>query len=243
MRDPQIRILLDTALLAALAAAVAPAQAGRLDLDAVVHGQEVVPANGSTYRAVKTRTENGWERLVVTPQGRRWVRDGLFTMYRSDGSVRERAAYIGGLRQGVVSCYAPDGTVSERATWRDGVLHGDRTTFHRNGRPKFHWAYVVGKRQGLATLHREDGTLEELATFVDDRKHGQHVHYEQFAGERRTSRVVDFVAGKQHGHEVRYRVADGAMLWRKTFVNGLQVGATEKWSPPVTSLTPRRRNR
>jgi antitoxin component YwqK of YwqJK toxin-antitoxin module len=218
MKNSIIPTLAHAALLALLAAAGGRAQNGRLDSESATHGQQVVLANGSEYRAVKTRTEQGWERLVATPQGKRWVRCGLFTKYRSDGSIRERATY------------------------RDGALHGARTTYHPNGRPQFHYGYVQGKRQGLATLHRDDGTLEEEATFVDDLKHGTHRHYEQFAGERRVSKVIDYVGGKQHGHEVKYRVADGAILWRNTYVNGVRVG-TERWSPPATSLTPRQRGR
>jgi len=198
----------------------------------------VTPELGAR-RDVVTKHERGSERAITTDKGPRWVRDGVFTRFHPDGSLKAEVVYVNGLEQGVATSYE-EGRVTERVTYHQGKRHGESTTYHPNGRVEKTYTYVDGQKHGVAQMFRSDGSLQQQVPYVNDKKHGKYTYYAQFAGQRRVSKEVDYVDGKREGFEIEYRPADGAVTKRSTYVNDVMVHS-ERLSPSSTGLTPRPR--
>lgn len=91
--------------------------------------------------------------------------------------------------------YYPNGVPEEMSSYKDGVLDGERKTFHFTGEPNVieEWScgyqhgttvlfqngqkcseisYIRGKKQGLEKRYDDNGHLVEEITWVDGKKHG-----------------------------------------------------------------------
>jgi antitoxin component YwqK of YwqJK toxin-antitoxin module len=73
---------------------------------------------------------------ILSSDGKRWVRHGLFRAYSEDGELISEGSYSNGREEGL---------------WRD---------FHENGQIAAEGFYVAGKEHGLWRFWSSDGTPE-----------------------------------------------------------------------------------
>ena len=78
---------------------------------------------------------------VMSPDGTKWIRAGLFVAYHQNGQVQSEGHYEEGLEHGV---------------WKD---------FFPNGKVAAEGQYNLGKESGKWRFYKEDGSLAEETTY------------------------------------------------------------------------------
>ncbi|MBN3724654.1 toxin-antitoxin system YwqK family antitoxin [Burkholderia sp. Ac-20379] len=78
---------------------------------------------------------------MLSPDGTRWIRHGLFVAYHENGTIASEGDYVQGKEEGV---------------WRD---------FHESGKPAAEGAYLGGEKHGRWRYWREDGSEEAAETY------------------------------------------------------------------------------
>jgi antitoxin component YwqK of YwqJK toxin-antitoxin module len=79
---------------------------------------------------------------VMSPDGTRWIRHGLFVEYQENGTVVSEGQYVNG---------------KEDVPWRD---------FHPNGQPASEGCYRKGKEVGVWRFWKPDGTEEPSTNYA-----------------------------------------------------------------------------
>jgi len=82
----------------------------------------------------------------LAPDGKKWIRHGLFVEYHRDGTVASEGNYEHGLEEGL---------------WRD---------FHANGKRAAEGSYRAGKQHGEWSYWDEDGEPEGSSSYEDGRE-------------------------------------------------------------------------
>jgi hypothetical protein len=80
---------------------------------------------------------------VLSPDGKSWIRHGLFRAYSEDGQLVSEGMYVNGLEEG---------------RWRD---------FHSNGHLAAEGSYSAGKEHGVWRHWKADGTPEAATNYVN----------------------------------------------------------------------------
>ena len=78
---------------------------------------------------------------VLSEDGKRWVRHGLYVEYSESGQVLSEGHYVNGTEEGL---------------WR---------SFHENGQKAAEGAYIVGKEEGVWRFWNPSGEAEEPVTY------------------------------------------------------------------------------
>ncbi len=90
------------------------------------------------------------------------VQDGWQEVKIPDGGVM-KGEVIGGVRQGPWTSYFADGTIRSRGTYVNGELHGPTEVFHANGMPYYRGNYGNGLTVGEWQFYDEAGVLVKTA--------------------------------------------------------------------------------
>ena len=80
---------------------------------------------------------------VLAPDGKQWIRHGLFVAYDENGKVTSEVTYLNGLE------------------------NGRSVDYYENGQIAAEGNYSNGKEQGIWRFFRPDGTPEKMASFLD----------------------------------------------------------------------------
>ncbi len=90
------------------------------------------------------------------------VQDGWQEVQIPDGGVM-KGEVVGGVRQGPWTSYFADGTIRSRGTYVNGELHGPTEVFHPNGMPYYTGNYGNGLTVGEWHFYDEAGVLVKTA--------------------------------------------------------------------------------
>lgn len=90
------------------------------------------------------------------------VTDGLLEIEVVDGGVM-KGEVRNGIRQGPWTSYFANGTIRSRGTYVDGELDGPTEVFHPNGMPLYTGQYRVGLSVGEWLFFDQNGTLIKTA--------------------------------------------------------------------------------
>lgn len=126
---------------------------------------------------VTTLYENGKTKEIysINKEG---VKNGLYKMFREDGSLSEESHYAKGQLSGKRKIYFPDGKQVEiEENYIADELVGDHVVFYPSGAKLLESTFVEGKMNGLLTKYFEDGSINETVTFVDNEEQGPFKEY------------------------------------------------------------------
>lgn len=93
------------------------------------------------------------------------VVNGWQEVHTQNGGVM-KGELLDGVRQGPWTAYFPDGTVRSRSSYLDGKLHGSTEVFHENGSPYYVGQYNMGKAVGEWRFFDPQGN--QIRTAVHD---------------------------------------------------------------------------
>jgi antitoxin component YwqK of YwqJK toxin-antitoxin module len=111
--------------------------------------------------------------------------------------------------------------------WKDGVLHGPKTTWFQNEKVRQIMHFHMGQRHGEFMTHHENGQLKEKGNYHFDTLHGTS---EGFYKNGRKQFVFNYNKGVRDGLNEMF-FDNGKPEQKVTFVNGKIHGAFTSWYP------------
>ena len=93
------------------------------------------------------------------------VSNGWQEVHTQDGGVM-KGELLNGARQGAWTAYFPDGTMRSRSSYMNGKLHGPTEVFHENGSAYYVGQYNMGNAVGEWRFFDPQGNL--IRTAVHD---------------------------------------------------------------------------
>lgn len=98
--------------------------------------------------------------------------------------IGEEEAYTGIL----IGYFNKDQGMKCSMTYKEGLLHGERVLYYRNGIIKSRESYANGHKDGVTYHYYDTGQLMSKITYVAGKKNGEKVHYHK-SGEVKTRTV------------------------------------------------------
>ena len=137
----------------------------------------------------------------------------------------------------VVEKAGPDGTVLTRIEgWRDEdgnfVYHGKLINLWETGQKKSEVHYVNGIRHGLRAAWYRDGTPWNHGEFVDGKAHGT---WTEWLSNGAKGRETHYINGGLNGWLIEW-FPDGTMKRKVMYVDGLRQGRETHWDREQTIL-------
>ena len=106
------------------------------------------------------------------------VRQGLWTTWWEEGTLRREAEHLDGEWQGRVAEYGRDGHELSEGGYAAGLPEGVLTTWYPGGGgKKSEKTYHAGRQEGLATTWFEGGQMESRGEMLDGKQHGDWVYW------------------------------------------------------------------
>jgi antitoxin component YwqK of YwqJK toxin-antitoxin module len=125
------------------------------------------------------------------------LEDGLWTVFRKDGSRDWARQYVAGVQQGYQRSWTTTGELLEEKWFRDGQLHGTWRVWDAAGVLRQESHFLEGEPEGLQLNWDEQGQLIARGTITDGLRDGTFVIDLMNAEETASKRmVVEFRAGK-----------------------------------------------
>jgi antitoxin component YwqK of YwqJK toxin-antitoxin module len=81
---------------------------------------------------------------VLAPDGKRWLRHGLFVEYAENGAVISEGAYVDGREHGRWRDYHPNGAPAAEGTYEHGLEHGEWRFWDEHGNEERRVIYEHG---------------------------------------------------------------------------------------------------
>ena len=120
-------------------------------------------------------------------------KDGLYKMFREDGTLQEESNYKSDVLHGKRKLYYPNGTQVEiEELYKDGSMEGEHFVYYPSGKLMIETNYSDNKMNGLFTKYFETGEIMETITFKDNHEMGPFEEY----------------------------YANGKVQWKGTYLNG-----------------------
>lgn len=102
------------------------------------------------------------------------IRHGFHkTWYPGGRALKSEHLYDGGILNGEYTLYFSDGTIRETGSYRFGLKHGRYKSFHRNGKIHMEGMYQDGKKNGDFVVTSSNGTHIQKGPYFLDLKHGK----------------------------------------------------------------------
>jgi antitoxin component YwqK of YwqJK toxin-antitoxin module len=130
--------------------------------------------------------DNGWAEIQYAGD----ERDGLWTVYRADGSKDWERQYVAGRQSGYERTWDEVGYLIEEKWFLDGLLHGSWRTWDSSGVLRRHYQFVKGQQEGLQSCWDETGNLIAQGTITAGLREGTFVADVLNASETATKRMV-----------------------------------------------------
>ena len=129
--------------------------------------------------------------------------------------------YQGELKDSVWTMYSPDGKVISKESYKTGVLHGQKTTYHTNGRIAEEGFFENGLKNGLWTRSTEEGQKISSVHYSEDLPEGEAVYWD---GQGQKVASGSYVHGLESGWWVFYE--DGRPKERVRYRAGKELERT-----------------
>ncbi len=107
---------------------------------------------------------------IITKEGRK---EGAWTYFFEDGSVRAKGRYAANLETGKWSYYASTGKVEQTGDYKNGKFDGLWTWFYENGNVKREEEFYNGKEEGSYTEYDESGNIIAQGKYYDGEREGE----------------------------------------------------------------------
>lgn len=111
--------------------------------------------------------------------------------------------------------------------WKEGILHGKKTTWYKNKQVRETLHFVEGVRDGEFEQFYPNGSLKEKGTYKNDQLHGT---YTGFYKNGQTRFVLNYEHGNKTGYNVLY-FENGQMEQEVSIENGKINGTFKSWYP------------
>jgi len=131
---------------------------------------------GCKSEYIETKDENGnvIERYQVNTENQK---DGLLTIYSTDGVIGETANYKNGKLSGVRKIFYADGNLEIEENYQNDIADGPYKVYHPNGKVNFEANYANGVLQGITKTYNDKGQLKEEVTFSNNDENGPFKEY------------------------------------------------------------------
>lgn len=106
------------------------------------------------------------------------VREGLWTAWRSDGTLRSRGYYAEGLRHGRWESFSQEGTLLGEVDYVSGSRHGDWRAYADDGQVLEEGQYEENAASGLWVKYYSGGSIKERGHFVNGLREGRWEFYD-----------------------------------------------------------------
>jgi len=155
---------------------------------------------------------------------RRARRHGHCTVYYpNNGGVQFVGEMLNGKACGFgIMYYAHTGFKRAEGEFRDDMLNGYGTTYHRNGTKSYEGHWLNGMHHGVGDRFRDDGVRKLHGSWHKGKVHGHATRY----GRDGVTVVFDgeFVRGAASGRGSKYYYPSGKLAFQGEFKNGLYHG-------------------
>ncbi len=105
------------------------------------------------------------------------TREGLFTVYWSNGKKKHEGEYKNGKRDGLWTAWYFDGEKRSEGNYEKGDLQGEWSFFHRNGQLKTKPTYLDDEKHGVSVFFYDNGDKLEDANFSKGKLDGEFTNY------------------------------------------------------------------
>ncbi len=95
------------------------------------------------------------------------VLNGAYSFFYSNGTLREKGVFVGGLKNGECLQYYSTSKIAAKRVYFSGVMEGEQREFHPNGSPAIVYNYQNGFLNGSFNQYYKDGTLMQSGFFVN----------------------------------------------------------------------------
>lgn len=84
---------------------------------------------------------------VLAPDGRRWLRHGLFVEYSEAGKVLSEGKYVDGKEHGLWRDFHPNGVLASEGNYEHGLEHGEWRFWDQDGNEERRALYEKGEER------------------------------------------------------------------------------------------------
>ncbi|GAB4141556.1 MAG: hypothetical protein Fur0041_16770 [Bacteroidia bacterium] len=123
-------------------------------------------------------------------------RDGVWTWYYDDGTLKEKITYVNGQRQGEDFMYYKSGVLKSKSNYDKDKLSGPYEQYAVHGGIEEKGAFLDDKPDGVVKLFYPNGTLKTEITYKNGKFEGLAKVY---SIDGKIRREINFVNGKRQG--------------------------------------------
>lgn len=98
--------------------------------------------------------------------------EGEWTLFYTDGSVKEQGSYVEGMREGDWEFFYENGKLRQKGKYRQGKPHGRWEWFYKNGERRREEEYRRGREDGESKEFDPSGRVIAQGLYVDGLKDG-----------------------------------------------------------------------
>lgn len=102
---------------------------------------------------------------------------GLWTYFRSDGSIQSQENYVDDKLEGEHIIYHPNGEIMERSFYSDDLLDGPFSRFKKDGTKLLELNYSKNELDGVAVFYTEEGQVSAQGSYVKGKKSDGWVYF------------------------------------------------------------------
>jgi antitoxin component YwqK of YwqJK toxin-antitoxin module len=84
---------------------------------------------------------------VLAPDGRQWLRRGLFVEYSEVGGVLSEGKYVDGKEHGLWRDFYPNGVLASEGSYEHGLEHGEWRFWDQHGNEERRVVYEKGEER------------------------------------------------------------------------------------------------
>jgi uncharacterized protein len=100
-------------------------------------------------------------------------RQGQWTNYYPDGSIKSKGSYKENLKEGNWEFYHENGQVEQKGSYKGNLFSGEWYWYYENGNLKREENYYLGKNDGVYLEYNADGKIIVKGEFLDGEKEGE----------------------------------------------------------------------
>lgn len=152
-------------------------------------------------------------------------RDGTWTYYYFNGSLKAKEVYKNGKQQGECLYYYSNGNISSKENYANGDLEGMLTVYFFNGNLSNTTMYKKGMRDGQRKEYTGEGILRSVMHYKADSLDGEFKSY-YVNGQLETQGT--YLNGKLNGAVTAYH-ENGQLAMQGTYSNGQQTGTWKRF--------------